>query len=57
MLPISLIILAVMALALHLLFGYLLPKPVEQPYRSLLAGAICVLILIIWFVLPVRIGP
>ena len=57
MIPISLIILAVMALVLHLIFGYLLPKPPEQPTRALLAGAICVLILIIWFVLPVRIGP
>ena len=58
-LPVSLIILAVIALVLHILFGYLIPPPVtEQPryFKCLVALGVIVLILILWFVLPVRVG-
>jgi len=54
-------ILAVIALVLYILFGYLIPSPpagVERSryFRAAVSGLVIVLILILWFVLPVRVG-
>ena len=58
-LPVSLIILAVIALVLHILFGYLIPPggAFSQPVqRSFVAVVVIVIVLLLWFVLPVRVG-
>ncbi len=57
--PPVLIVLAVIALVLHILFNYLLyPAPDTWPryHRPWVATFVIVLILIFWFVLPVHIG-
>jgi len=58
--PESLIVLAVIALVLYIIFTYLLPGPPwpsPNPYsRTMLAGFIIVLVLILWYVLPVTVG-
>lgn len=58
-LPLSLILLSIIALVLHILFGYLLPPFVEpNAYRNraFTAAFVIVLVLIFWFLLPIRIG-
>jgi hypothetical protein len=58
-LPVSLILLAVIALVLHILFGYLIPNPATPagPYfRPVVATIVIVLVLLFWFVLPLRVG-
>lgn len=57
--PPILIVLAVIALVLHILFGYLLPPPgvnMTTTGRFLTALLVIILILLFWFVLPLRIG-
>lgn len=55
-LPVSLVLLGVIALVLHILFSYLLPSPPPQPMRAVLAAVVIVLVLIFWFFVPIRIG-
>ena len=59
-LPPVLIILAVIALVLHILFNYLLvpPPATSWPYyhRPLITILVIVMILIFWFVLPIHVG-
>ncbi len=58
--PIALVLLAVIALVLYILFGYLLPPipnpPLTPTGRCVLAWIVVILVLIFWFVLPIRIG-
>ena len=58
-LPTVLIVLAVMALVLHIVFNYWVPAgwPATPQGRAVLAAIIVILILIFWFVLPIRVGP
>ncbi len=57
--PLVLVLLAVIALVLYIVFTHLLPPgiPTTPNGRCLVAWIIVVLILIFWFVLPIRIGP
>ncbi len=58
-LPVSLILLGVIALVLHILFGYVLtaPAPPRAPYfRQVVAVIVIIVVLLLWFVLPVRVG-
>lgn len=53
--PVSLILLSIIALALHILFGYLLPpdpSPNPYPRRACIALLVIVLVLILWYVVP-----
>ena len=57
--PPVLVILAVIALVLHILFNYILwPAPDTWPryHRPYVAITVIILILIFWFVLPIRVG-
>lgn len=57
--PIVLVLLAVIALVLYILFGYLIPPgapPLTPTGRCILAWLVVILVLIFWFVLPIRIG-
>lgn len=53
-----LVVLLVIALVLHIVFGYFIPPGTNMSGtgRFILAILIVVLILIFWFVLPIRIG-
>jgi hypothetical protein len=59
-LPVSLILLGIIALVLHLLFGYLIPSPPVEPpsrwYRPGVAIVVIIVVLLLWYVLPLRIG-
>ena len=60
-LPVSLILLSIIALALHLLFGYLIPSPPDPPpvsrwFRPGVAVVVIILVLLLWDVLPLRVG-
>lgn len=55
--PSVLVILAVIALVLYIVFNYFVPALETTPKgRALLAFLIIVLILIFWFVLPIHVG-
>jgi hypothetical protein len=58
--PVSLILLAIIALVLHILFGYLIPEPTSPPrnryFRPGWSAVVIVLILLFWFVLPIKVG-
>jgi hypothetical protein len=56
--PPVLILLAVIALVLHILFTYLLPpsNPPNATARWVIAVIVIILILLFLFVLPIRIG-
>ena len=59
-LPVSLILLSIIALVLHLLFGYLIPSPPVNPpnrdFRSGVAVVVIILVLLLWYVLPLHVG-
>ncbi len=62
-LPVSLILLSIIALVLHILFGYLIPNPLLAPqerpsrwFRSGVAIVVIILVLLLWYVLPLRVG-
>ena len=59
-LPVSLILLSIIALVLHLLFGYLIPSPPDPPvsrwFRPGVAIVVIILVLLLWYVLPLRVG-
>lgn len=53
--PVSLILLGIIALVLHILFGYLLPpdtNPNPYPRRAFIALMVIVAVLILWYVVP-----
>ena len=58
--PVSLILLAIIALVLYILFGYLIPDagtPPRGPYfRCVVTVIVIILVLLFWFVLPLRVG-
>lgn len=55
--PAVLVVLAVIALILHIVFNYFVSAMETTPKgRALLALLIIVLILIFWFVLPIHVG-
>jgi len=55
--PPVLVILGVIALLLYILFNYFVPAFETTPKgRAFLALAVIILILIFWFVLPIRVG-
>jgi len=58
--PVSLQILGVIALVLYILFGYLIPEPTTPPrgpyFRCVVTAMVIILILLFWFVLPLRVG-
>jgi hypothetical protein len=56
--PAVLVLLAVIALVLWIVFGFLIPPNanITATGRFLLAVVIIVLVLIFWYVLPIRIG-
>ena len=60
--PVSLLILATIALVLHILFVYYLnPTAPATPPRSryftpIIATIVIVVVLLLWFVLPVHVG-
>ena len=55
--PPVLVVLAVIALVLWIIFNYFVPSVETTPKgRALLALLIIVLVLIFWFVLPLRVG-
>lgn len=55
--PPVLILLAVIALVLHIVFTYWVPAfPTTPAGRAILSVIIIVLILIFWFVLPIHVG-
>lgn len=58
--PTSLVLLAVIALVLHILFTYLIPNPSNPQqgpwFRTILSIIVIVVILLLWYVLPVRVG-
>jgi hypothetical protein len=59
--PVSLILLAIIALTLHILFAYFIgplssPEHPTPAARAMIAALVIVLILLLWFVLPLRIG-
>lgn len=59
--PLSMQILGVIALTLYIVFGYLIPDPPTPSdrgryWRPIVAGIIIILILLFWFVLPLKIG-
>jgi hypothetical protein len=59
MLPVSLILLAIIALVLYILFGYVIPPPTSTTpryFKTAISGVVIVLVLLLWFVLPVRVG-
>ena len=57
MLPPVLIVLAVIALVLYLVFEYFIPQPYAGwPWKPVIALVLIVLVLIFWFVLPLRVG-
>ena len=57
MLPVSLILLAIIALVLHILFQYLLcPVPLSVLARAGVAAIVILLVLFFWYVLPVHVG-
>ena len=59
-LPVSLILLSIIALVLHLLFGYLIPNPPIAPpsrwFRPAVAIVVIILVLLLWYVLPLHVG-
>ena len=59
-LPVSLILLSIIALVLHVLFGYLIPNPlavwVSRWFRPGVAIVVIILVLLLWYVLPLRVG-
>ena len=59
-LPVSLILLSIIALVLHILFGYLIPNPPAVPvsrwFRPGVAIVVIILVLLLWYVLPLRVG-
>jgi hypothetical protein len=59
MLPVALVLLAIMALALHILFSYFIPPLTEPAYpkRAVIAALVVIVVLLLWFVLPVHVGP
>jgi hypothetical protein len=59
--PVSLILLSIMALVLYILFGYLIPDappalPRGRSFRPLVSVAVIVIVLLFWFVVPIRVG-
>jgi hypothetical protein len=59
MLPVALVLLAIIALALYILFGYFIPPLTEPVYpkRAGIAIVVVIIVLLLWFVLPVHVGP
>jgi uncharacterized protein YacL len=59
-LPVSLVLLSIIALVLHILFGYLIPNPSTPPqgpwFRTIVSIIVIVIVLLLWYVLPVRVG-
>lgn len=60
-LPVSLILLSIIALVLHILFGYVLPPysgaTPEPRYRKMVISlVVIILVVLFWFVIPVHIG-
>lgn len=57
--PAALIVLAVIALVLYILFTYLIPpgSVITPTGRCILAWVVVIMVLIFWFVLPLRVGP
>jgi hypothetical protein len=56
--PTSLVLLGIITLVLHLLFTYLLPvpNPPSRYFRPLVATAVIIIVLLLWYVLPVHVG-
>ena len=59
--PVSLILLSIIALVLHIFFGYLLPPyagPAPEPrYRKMIISlVVIILVVLLWYVIPVHIG-
>lgn len=56
-LPPVLVVLAVVALVLYIVFNYFVPAMETTPKgRALLALLLIILVLVFWFVLPIRVG-
>ena len=55
-LPVSLILLGIIALVL----GYLIPEPTSPPhgpyFRPVVAVIVIIVVLLFWYVLPLRVG-
>jgi len=59
--PVSLIILSIIALVLYILFGYILPPysgatPEPRYHKMVVSLVVIVLVLLLWFVIPVHVG-
>jgi len=56
--PPILVLLAIIALVLYIVFDYLMPPISSGPayWRSLLAFIIVILILLFWYVIPIHVG-
>jgi hypothetical protein len=58
--PDVLLLLAVIALVLYILFGYVLPPwsapPAPTYWRSGAAVLVIIIVLLMWYVLPVHVG-
>jgi hypothetical protein len=58
--PVSLILLSIIALVLHLLSHYLIPNsPVTPPNRyfwPVVGTVVIIVVLLLWYVLPLRVG-
>jgi hypothetical protein len=53
--PVCLVLLSVIALVLHIVMGYLV-KPLQWPARAVVAACLVVVVLLLWYVVPVRVG-
>jgi 4-hydroxybenzoate polyprenyltransferase len=58
--PASFAILGVIAMALYILFNYLLPDPPNPPrgywFKTVVTVIVIIIVLLLWFVLPVHVG-
>jgi hypothetical protein len=59
--PAALYILAIIALVLHILFGYVIPPDTNSPprgpyFRCVISILVILIVLILWYLLPVHIG-
>jgi hypothetical protein len=58
--PVALVLLAIIALVLYILFGYLLPSfaspPAPAGWRTMVTIVVILVVLILWYVIPVHIG-
>jgi membrane-bound acyltransferase YfiQ involved in biofilm formation len=52
--PVILIVLAVLALVLYIAFHYFISPSLSWDRKAIIAAVIVVLVLLLWFVLPLR---